>query len=98
MAFYLLQCTDVPGGAALRARHRDDHLSHVRGGEIVRAAGAVLDDANAVTGSWLIIETDDKAAAQAWSMADPFRQHGVYAQVTITPVRMTYTNIRPGAD
>lgn len=93
MAHYLLQCTDVEDGLALRQQHRSEHLAHVRSGEIVRAAGAVLDESEAVIGSWLVIETADRAEAEAWSMADPFRQYGVYADVLITPVRMTYTNI-----
>lgn len=94
MPHFLLQCTDVEGGVALRQQHRSEHLAHVRSGEIVRAAGAILDEAEAVMGSWLVIETADKAEAEAWSLADPFRKCGVYADVVITPVRMTYTNIR----
>ncbi|MFC4595794.1 YciI family protein [Sphingobium tyrosinilyticum] len=95
MALFLVQCRDVPEGASLRAQHRHDHLAHVRGSGQTRLAGGVLGEDDAIVGSWLVIEAANQAEAQAWCAADPFRKAGVYADVTITPVRMTYTNLKP---
>ena len=95
MTLFLVQCRDVPGGATIRAQHRDDHLAHVRGSGRTRLAGPVLDDAEAVAGSFLVIEATDRQDAEDWCAADPFRAAGVYADVTITPVRLTYTDLTP---
>jgi uncharacterized protein YciI len=94
MPLFLVQCTDVPGGAAIRAAHRDAHLAHVRGSGRTRLAGPVLDDADAVAGSFLVFEAADRSDAESWCAADPFRQAGVYAQVDIKPVRLTYTDLK----
>lgn len=95
MALFLVQCRDVAGGAEIRTKNRDDHLVHVRGSGRVRVAGAVLDDAGDITGSWLVIETSNRVDAEAWCAADPFSAAGVYAETTVTPVRMSHIDIKP---
>jgi uncharacterized protein YciI len=96
MSLFLIQCTDVAGGAAIRGRHREAHLAHVRSSGRTRLAGPLLDDAETVAGSFLVIEAADRADAESWCAADPFRLAGVYARVDITPVRLTYADL-PGS-
>jgi uncharacterized protein YciI len=98
MAFFVIRCVDVEGSAELRAQHREAHLGHVRGSGKSRIAGPLLDEAEAVRGSLLIIEAADLADAQAFSDIDPYRHAGVWSSVEITPFRMTYVDLSPAPE
>ncbi|MGB1686812.1 MAG: YciI family protein, partial [Pseudomonadales bacterium] len=39
------------------------------------------------TGSLIVAEFDSLADAEAWAAADPYVEAGVYAKVTVKPVR-----------
>jgi uncharacterized protein YciI len=39
------------------------------------------------TGSLIVAEFDDLVAARAWADADPYRNAGVYARVTVKPFK-----------
>jgi uncharacterized protein len=41
------------------------------------------------SGSLIIAEFDDLDAAKAWADADPYREAGVYREVTVRPFRRT---------
>ena len=41
------------------------------------------------SGSLIIAEFDDLDAAKAWADADPYREAGVYKEVTVRPFRKT---------
>jgi uncharacterized protein YciI len=42
------------------------------------------------SGSLIVAEFADLAAAQAWAEADPYRAAGVYAQVAVKPFRKVF--------
>ena len=44
------------------------------------------------TGSLIIAEFDNLAAAKTWAEADPYASRGVYAKVTVKPFRKTFPN------
>ena len=42
------------------------------------------------TGSLIVAEFSDLAAAQAWADADPYIEQGVYAKVTVKPFKKVF--------
>jgi uncharacterized protein len=46
-------------------------------------AGPFLDDDGDMTGSLIILELPDMAAAEAWAAADPYALAGLFESVTI---------------
>jgi hypothetical protein len=76
-AFTLL---DRPGAAALRAEVRPAHKAYLaQMADRIAFAGPLVDDAGAMTGSLLVVDFADRAAALAWLEAEPFTHAGVYA-------------------
>ena len=90
MALFVLTCDDHPGALERRMSVRETHLAYIRdNGGMVRLAGPLLDDAGDMAGSMFIIEAPDRAAVEAFSAADPYRQAGVFARVEIRPWKVT---------
>ena len=83
MLFAVL-CTDKPNSLELRMKVRPDHLAYLEGlGNAVKAAGPFTTDEGAPTGSLVIIEAADRAAAQAFATNDPYAKAGLFAAVEI---------------
>lgn len=79
MSLFAVRCTDGPGAGPLRQQHLAAHLAHVEANMArYRIAGPL-----AGTGSLLIVEAEDAAAARAFAMADPYGQAGVWAEVIV---------------
>ena len=90
MAAFALICIDKPDSAALRAATRAAHFDYVSAHPgVVRLAGPFLDDAGEMTGSLLLIEAADLAAARAFSAADPYVLAGLFKWVEIRSWRAT---------
>jgi hypothetical protein len=71
---------DRPGAAALRAEVRPAHKAYLaQVADRIAFAGPLVDDAGAMTGSLLVVDFADRAAAEAWLAAEPFTRAGVYA-------------------
>ena len=84
---------DAPGTDALRAQLRQQHVDYLRERvETILAGGALLDDVGRPVGGLLIIDTDDRQAAEAFAAADPFRTGGVFGSVEVVPWRKTFFN------
>ena len=84
MARFLLLCLDKPDSLALRMANRDAHLAYIAAhGDQVPAAGPLLDDEGQMKGSLLIVEAEDLTAVEALSIADPYRQAGLFERVEI---------------
>lgn len=88
MPTFLILCHDKPGTAALRAETRPRHLEHLGaiGGRVVRA-GPLLDEAGAPTGSLILAEFDDIAAARDWAARDPYAEAGLFAETLVAAWR-----------
>ena len=91
--WYCIVGTDRPGSAAARQAARPAHLVRL---EALRDAGRLKlagpfpasDAADAaVTGSLIVAEFEDLAAAQSWADADPYVAAGVYAEVSVRPFK-----------
>ncbi|MCK9539550.1 YciI family protein [Dokdonella sp.] len=94
--WYAVTGTDVPDSLTLRAAARPAHVARL---ERLRDAGRLLlagpfpaIDAEepgpaGYSGSLIVAEFDDLAAARAWAEADPYVAAGVYSAVEVRPFR-----------
>lgn len=94
--WYVIEGTDVPGSLPRRLAARPAHLARL---EALKQEGRLLlagpfpaidaaDPGEAgFTGSLIVAEFADLAAAQAWADADPYVDAGVYARVDVRPFR-----------
>ena len=97
--WYAIIGTDVPDSLDARKTARPAHLARLdalQNAGRLRLAGpfpavdAVDPGAAGFTGSLIVAEFDDLAAAQAWADADPYVAAGVYAHVAVKPFRQVY--------
>ena len=79
---------DAPGMAARRVEVRPEHKAYLAAvAERIAFAGPLLDDAGDMSGSLLVIDFADRAAALAWLAAEPFTRAGVYGSSEVTAFR-----------
>lgn len=94
---YIIYQEDRPDGAALRAATRDAHFAYLdKHSDILVLGGALLaEDGATRTGSVLIINVPNRAAAETFSENEPFRKAGLFSSVKISRMRRGQWN--PGA-
>ena len=76
---------DKPGSLNIRKANRDAHLAYIEQTGVVAEAGPLLNDANEMIGSLVILEVNDMAAAQDWAKDDPYAKAGLFADVELIP-------------
>jgi uncharacterized protein len=92
MLFALL-CTDRPNSLELRMSSRPDHLKFLNGlGGSLKLAGPFTDDAGSPTGSLVVIEAENRAAAKEIAARDPYAVVGLFASVEIKPWKWAIKN------
>jgi hypothetical protein len=86
---YIIYQEDRPHGAAVRAANREAHFAYLdKHRDTVVLGGALLaEDGTTRTGSVLIINVPDLAAAEAFSREEPFRKAGLFRAVKISRMR-----------
>jgi len=94
--WYAIVGNDVPDSLQRRLQARAAHVARL---DALRDAGRLLlagpfpavdaEDPGPAgfSGSLIVAEFDDLAAARAWADADPYRAAGVYANVDVRPFR-----------
>ncbi len=88
MPLYAIVCKDKPGALETRLAVRPKHLGYLNASTGLKAAGALLDDDGNPIGSIIVVEVEDKAAAQAQADNDPFTAAGVFESVEVRPWRL----------
>ena len=79
---------DAPGMAGRRLEVRPEHKAYLGAvADRIAFAGPLLDEAGAMTGSLLVIDFADRAAALAWLEAEPFTRAGVYGSRQVSAFR-----------
>lgn len=93
---YAIIATDHPNSLEARRATRPTHLARLEAlqdqGRLVLAGPHPAVDAAdpgeaGFTGSLVVAEFDDLAAAQAWADADPYVAAGVYHEVRVKPFK-----------
>lgn len=83
MSLFALICLDRPGHADLRRDTRAEHLAYVARTGVVTMAGPFLDEDGGMIGSLIVLEVDDRAAAEAWAADDPYARAGLFESVSV---------------
>jgi uncharacterized protein YciI len=89
---YAIQTQDKPGTAELRAATRPAHLEYLTANQnLLLAAGALInDDGTGGNGGILLIDTDERAAAERFINEDPFTKAGLFQTITVTRWRKAF--------
>ena len=96
---YALISEDVPNSLSKRVAARPAHVVRLQdlqdaGRLIIAGPHPAIDSDNPAeagfTGSLIVAEFSDLAAAQAWADADPYIEQGVYAKVTVKPFKKVF--------
>ena len=91
---YAIQTQDKLDHGHLRAELRDAHLAYLDANlDKLLAAGALIDDdGTGGHGGVLIVDTDERATAEAFIAEDPFTKAGLFESVTVTRWRKAFFN------
>ncbi len=89
---YAIQTLDKAGHGHLRVEVRPAHVAYLKANlSKMIAGGALLDDAGATGfGGIILLDTDDRAEAEAFVAADPYTQAGLFESVTISRWRKAF--------
>ena len=99
MMFYMIRGEDRPDALAARRAARPAHLARLQAlqdeGRLLLAGPCPAIDSPdpgpaGFTGSLIVAEFTDLAAAKAWAEADPYVAAGVYAQVSVQPFKKVF--------
>ncbi|WP_326535223.1 YciI family protein [Pseudorhodoferax sp.] len=92
---FVILALDKPGAEALRTELRPAHLDYLTARQdAMLAGGAVLDEEGRAIGGLLIVDTEDRAAAERFIGDDPFQQGGLFASVRVLPWRQSFFDRR----
>ena len=91
---YVIQTVDNPERSHLRVDVRDEHVAWLRDNVARLLAGGALlaDDGGQGSGGLIILDTEDRAEAEAFIAEDPFSKAGLFQDVMITRWRKGFFN------
>jgi uncharacterized protein YciI len=87
MAYFVFQGVDRPGSAEVRLRTREDHRVHLRQpfpGCRCILGGPLLSDAGQMIGTLLVLEAEERDAAEAFVARDPYRLNDLFEETRLT--------------
>lgn len=96
---YAIFAADRPNSLPDRRRARSAHLERLQilldEGRLVLAGPHPMIDSPepgeaGFSGSLIVAEFPDLAAAESWAEADPYRAAGVYEEVTVKPFKQVF--------
>lgn len=74
---------DKPGALNIRKANRAEHLAYIEATGIVVQAGPLLDDAEEMCGSLVILDVDTMEQAETWAANDPYAKAGLFSNVEL---------------
>ena len=85
---FAITCADRPASLDLRLATRPAHLAFLAtcAGRVVHG-GPMLDTEGRPCGSLLLIEAEDRAAAEGFAASDPYAKAGLFESTIIRPFR-----------
>lgn len=94
--WYMIYSEDVPNSLPKRKQARPAHIERLQAlkdlGRLLIAGPCPAIDSEdpgeaGFTGSLVVADFDDLAAAQAWADSDPYLEAGVYEKVVVKPYK-----------
>lgn len=90
MLFAIL-CTDRPNSLETRLVTRDAHLAYLKNHiDKLMQVGPLLDAADRPCGSLLIVDVEDRAAAESFAAGDPYAAVDLFESVVIHSHRTVF--------
>jgi uncharacterized protein YciI len=87
MPYFMFRGYDRPGSAELRAATRPTHREYLytkQPGCCVATAGPLVEDSGApMVGTLLILDADDRIAAEAFLAGDPYAKVGLFERTEL---------------
>ncbi|MDW3682144.1 YciI family protein [Cupriavidus sp. CV2] len=84
---------DKPDSSELRMRLRPEHVAYLNARKhLMLAGGAMLDGGGTARGGIIIIDTDDRLAAESFAADDPFNRGELFEEVRVVPWRKSFFN------
>ena len=85
-------CIDKPDSLQLRLDTRPDHLAYLESfnDRLVFGGPRFGADGETPDGSILILEFEDRAAAEDFAANDPYAKAGLFQSVTVAPVKQVF--------
>ncbi|PHQ85366.1 MAG: hypothetical protein COB65_03265 [Thalassobium sp.] len=80
---FALITKDKLGHIEVRKANRDAHLAYIAETGVVEMAGPFVDPDGMMSGSLIIMDVADRAAAQAWADNDPYAKAGLFEKVRL---------------
>ena len=74
---------DKPGALQTRLDNREAHLAYIKQTGVVSQAGPLLDDAEQMIGSLIVLDVPDMEAARSWANNDPYANAGLFSGVEL---------------
>jgi uncharacterized protein YciI len=89
---FVIHAVDKPGHGQVRTDNRPDHIAHLKAHseQIITAGPTTSDDGSQMTGSLLIVDFPDRAAAERFAAEDPYSKAGLFERVEIQPWKKTF--------
>lgn len=86
---FAIVCTDKPNQKDARAANREAHFAHLKAhkAHIIEAGPLQAEDRSHSVGSLLIVDFEDRIAAESFATNDPFNQAGIFESVVIRPYK-----------
>ena len=85
---FVIYCKDKPGQPQLRPATRPAHIEYLGGfKDRILIAGPMLGADGEPNGSLIVVDLENKAAADAFAANDPYAKAGVFQSVAITAWR-----------
>jgi hypothetical protein len=82
---FVIHCVDKEGRLQVRMDNRPAHIEYLKSyGDQLHAAGPTLAEDGSMNGSVVILDLEDRAAAEAFAAGDPYKQAGLFETVTIS--------------
>lgn len=84
---FVFHLIDRANAGDLRQRVRPEHKAYLAAvaDRIAFAGPLTQDDGQTMLGSLLVIDFDDRAAAERWMAEEPFTKAGLYQSVSVLP-------------
>ena len=85
---FVIACMDRPGGLDLRLATRPSHVAYLTTyADRIVHGGPMLDLEGRPCGSMLLIDVEDRAAAEGFAMQDPYAKAGLFESTVIRGFR-----------
>lgn len=76
---------DKSGALDVRKANREAHLAYIHATGVVDQAGPLVDDADRMIGSLVILNVASMTAAREWADNDPYAKAGLFESVQLIP-------------